>query len=318
MRNNAVLLNTALALIAMAVAACDRDTDAEHALGTVEYDRIELAAPATEIITRFGAREGERVSAGTVMVQLDDRRLAAEAERLEADRERLAARLAEVVRGPRDETVAALRAQLAGATAELDDARADLQRQRELRLQGLNSAADLDRAQARSGRAEAERDVALKNLEAAVEGSTAEELDQARSALHAAEAALRANQVERERLQLTAPRDGLVETLPYEVGELPPAGAVLAILLDTSRPYARVYLPASHRGQLTTGDSLSVRLGEQVIQGTVHRISADPVFTPYYALTEEDRSHLSYLAEVDLPPDLAPAYAGSPVEVMLP
>jgi len=35
--------------------------------------------------------------------------------------------------------------------------------------------------------------------------------------------------------------------------------------------------------------------------GTVRWVSADASFTPYFALTEHDRSRLSYLAEVDLP-----------------
>ena len=37
------------------------------------------------------------------------------------------------------------------------------------------------------------------------------------------------------------------------------------------------------------------------LTGTVRWVSADASFTPYFALTEHDRSRLSYLAEMDLP-----------------
>ena len=46
-------------------------------------------------------------------------------------------------------------------------------------------------------------------------------------------------------------------------------------------------------------------------------VSADASFTPYFALTEHDRSRLSYLAEVDVP-DAAELPSGVPLEVDFP
>jgi HlyD family secretion protein len=48
----------------------------------------------------------------------------------------------------------------------------------------------------------------------------------------------------------------------------------------------------------------------------VRYISAQAAFTPYFALTQKDRSHLSYLAEITLAgPAAADLPAGIPVEV---
>jgi HlyD family secretion protein len=48
----------------------------------------------------------------------------------------------------------------------------------------------------------------------------------------------------------------------------------------------------------------------------VRYISAQAAFTPYFALTQKDRSHLSYLAEITLAgPAAAELPAGIPVEV---
>ena len=46
-------------------------------------------------------------------------------------------------------------------------------------------------------------------------------------------------------------------------------------------------------------------------------VSSEAAFTPYYALTQEDRGRLSYLAEVTLTDELAAARlpSGVPVEV---
>ena len=309
-----------IALMAsLALVACDQlDREPEVALGTVEFDRIELSSPFSEPIVEILVEEGQPIAAGTLILRLDDSRLQARAAQLEAERRQATARLDEVLRGPRREMVAADRARLDGALAELEDATADLARQRELRAQGLVAQAEVDRAEARYGRAQAARDEAAQVLEAAVEGSTQEEIEQARQRLAAAEAAVQLNAVDLEKLQIIAPIDGHLDTLPYELGEMPPAGATLAILLETARPYARIYLPEPYRAVIGPGDDMEITLQGQQVNGVIKRVATDPVYTPYYALTEDDRSRLAYLTEVDLPGDIDAGYIGIPIEARLP
>jgi HlyD family secretion protein len=48
----------------------------------------------------------------------------------------------------------------------------------------------------------------------------------------------------------------------------------------------------------------------------VRFVSAEAAFTPYYALTQEDRSRLAYLAEIDLEENAAADVpTGMPVQV---
>ena len=66
------------------------------------------------------------------------------------------------------------------------------------------------------------------------------------------------------------------------------------------------------------GDTLTVRIdGAGTFDGTVRWVSADASFTPYFALTEHDRSRLAYLAEVDVP-GAAGLPSGVPLEVDFP
>jgi HlyD family secretion protein len=52
------------------------------------------------------------------------------------------------------------------------------------------------------------------------------------------------------------------------------------------------------------------------LRGQVRYIAAQAAFTPYYALTQEDRGRLSYLAEVTIIDEKgADLPAGVPVEV---
>jgi HlyD family secretion protein len=50
----------------------------------------------------------------------------------------------------------------------------------------------------------------------------------------------------------------------------------------------------------------------------VRRISSEPAFTPYFSLTEHDRSRLSYLTELELEDTAAQKLpAGIPLQVIL-
>jgi HlyD family secretion protein len=110
----------------------------------------------------------------------------------------------------------------------------------------------------------------------------------------------------------------LGRALPFEVGEIPPVGAAVAVLLRDHEPYARVYVPEPLHSRLQPGATVSVAVDgiDKPFAGTVRYVSADASFTPYFALTRRDRSRLSYLAKIDLSGATA-LPSGTPVEVTL-
>ena len=117
---------------------------------------------------------------------------------------------------------------------------------------------------------------------------------------------------------MRAPQPGRVDALPFEVGERPMVGAVVAVLLTGAQPYARVSVPEPVRSRIGPGTSAQVHVDgiEQPFAGKVRSISSDPAFTPFYSLTEHDRANLSYVAEVVLEKGGSRLAAGVPVEVM--
>lgn len=303
-------------LFLLSATACSRTPEPPRAIGLLAWDRIELTADSAEPIRAIPVREGEQVAAGTSLVQLDTERATARVAQTRAERERAAAALAELRRGPRRERIATGRARLEGAFAALRLAELELRRQQELVRQRLAPQAALDRAVAQQRQARAERNVAAEQLAELERGSTDEERLQAERTLARTAAAEREAQVALDRLNVRAPGPGRVDALPFEVGEQPAVGAVVAVLLVGDAPYARVYVPEPLRSRVAPGSRALVHVDGRgrPFPGTVRRVSADPVFTPYYALTDYDRRHLSYLAEVVL--DQAPALpAGVPVEV---
>jgi HlyD family secretion protein len=306
----------ALGLAALVLAGCHRDTD--KAPGTLEYDRITLPAPAAERIVAVHVRAGEAVKAGQPLLDLDPAHTRASLDAALADVKHQQEVLAEGVAGPRTEDIARARATLASAEAQARDAHSYLQRLQRVAQQEKDAvaASDLDRARANAQNTRGQADAARAALDQLLHGTRSEQLAQARAAVDAAQAQADALRVTLAKLHVVAPRDGRIDDVPYRLGDQAPVGAPLAIELVGDRPYARIYVPVAMRAQLKVGSSVQVYVQgrEQPLAGHVRLLRAEPVFTPYYALSGDDATRLSYLAEValDRPSDLP---AGLPVHV---
>lgn len=294
------------------------DSGLDQALGTLERDRIILKATAGEIILEQPVPEGTMVAAGTLLVQLDNRRQQAVVAGANAQLAQAEFHLEELRNGARPEDIAASSARVAGARAGLVEARANYQRAVSLVKQKLAAKAQLDSALAARDAAEASLDSAQEDLLRLTNGTRKEQLDQAAAAVQIAAAHLNLEKHNLRELSVVATRDAYLDSLPWHVGERVSTGANLALLLANDAPYARVYVPEPWRTRLAVGDRrwVSVDGIEKPLRGTLRWIATDPAFTPYYALNAGDRARLVYLAEFDLE-DGQQLPTGVPAQVLL-
>ncbi|MBE9538179.1 MAG: HlyD family efflux transporter periplasmic adaptor subunit [Proteobacteria bacterium] len=297
--------------------ACTGDNSVE-ALGTLERDRIIHKATANEIIIAQPIPEGTLVSAGSLLVQLDDRRQKAVVARAIAEVAKADALLEELRNGAREEDVADASARVAGTRATLQEAKANYIRAKELVAKKLAAQAALDSALAARDGSEAAHDSAKEQLLRLTNGTRPEQLAQAEASLHAAQAQLELEQYILTELSVVATRDGYLDSLPWNVGERVTTGATLALLLAGNKPYARVYIPEPWRVRLQVGDTKAVKVDgvDRSYTGHLRWIATDPAFTPYYALNSSDRARLVYLAEFDLD-DADELPSGVPTQVIL-
>ena len=290
------------------------------AVGSLERHRFEIAAPVAEQIVALTVREGQTVKQGEVVAELDGGSLAANRASVAAQVSQLRHRLEELTHGAREGEIAQARAQVAAATAQRDQSAKEYLRLADLVGRGLVAQAQVDQQlQLRDSSAAALRS-AQAGLDLLLQGTRSEQLEQARAALRSADSLLLQQDVLLGRLQLVAPVDGVIEALPYRLGERPVAGAPVVIMLAGGMPYARVYIPEPQRAALRAGQTLQVHVDGvvQPLTGTLRYIAAEASFTPYFALTQRDRSRLAFLAEIDLPePAARELPAGVPVEVLL-
>jgi multidrug resistance efflux pump len=159
-----LLLITLLSVLALA--ACKGQ--ATRALGTLEFDRMAVPAPAAEKIVSIDVKEGQRVQAGQVLLQLEPDYTQAQLAALQAQTRQNSARLDELRNGPRREEIAAARANLAAAQAQAVNARAAYARADRLAPSHAVSTQDVDSSRAATDSAAARTDISHRPRRAAM------------------------------------------------------------------------------------------------------------------------------------------------------
>jgi HlyD family secretion protein len=304
----------------LALAACGNDAYDGQILGTLERDRLELVAESNEPIVEVLVREGDAVQAGATLMRQELGSMQARLDQAVAARNVADRRLAELVKGPRAQEIAEARAALESARSLQETETNEYRRVQDLVSRKLLSQSALDQQRARRDSAAGTNKQATARLNLLLEGTRVEEVEQAEAALKQVQAALVELETSAARYVVKAPRAGRIEAIPYKLGERPAAGRPLIVMLADGTPYARVYVPEPLRAKFLPGTRINVHVDgrDTELNGVVRFVSAEAAFTPYYALTQEDRSRLAYLAEIDLEESAAAEVpTGIPVQVRL-
>jgi HlyD family secretion protein len=290
------------------------------ALGTLERDRLTLIATAGEIIVEQPFKQGSTVHQGDVIMQLDTTRQRSAVAHAQADIDAQSALLEKLRNGSRPEEFDAATAHVDSASATLKLSEQNLTRVESLVARHTAPEADLDNARAQRDSNAANLRDAQAQLALLRAGTRTEDLQQAAAQLQALQAALAGEQLKLDELTLRAPRDAVLDSLPWKTGERVSAGAAVAVLLSAGAPYARVYVPETRRANLSVGATVQVLVDgtPAPFSGTIRWIALDPAFTPYYALNRSERTRLVYLTEITLPVGADTLSPGLPAQLVLP
>lgn len=308
---------SALAALTLLLPACKEPT--LQAFGQLQSERIELAAESAEPISSITASEGDSVAAQVVLLTQESARIDARLASMTAEIARVSAALDEQRVGPRRETIAVARARLDAALVDLELGEKTLARLEALEARGLTSAESVDVASRSFAATRAQVELARAQLLELEAGVREEQIAQTLAQIASLQGQRALLEIEKTRLDSHAPVPALVDALPFEVGERPRIGDVLAVLLIGEQPLARIYIPEQVRARIQIGTTLDVAVdgvGAR-IPARVLRIESDATFTPYFALSEQDRGRLSYVAELSLDYSGPRLPEGIPVQVDL-
>jgi HlyD family secretion protein len=313
-------LAPSMVFAALVLTGCSRGNGDAPLVGTLERDRIEIVAEESEPIVSLDVREGDRVTLGQVLMKQDVGIATARFAQSDAQVEEAKHRLEELQKGARRETIAEARARLEAARSTAERDIRELARDEELVKQRLISQSELDRSRAARDSSAASARQAEAALAELLNGTRVEQVNQAKAALNAAESSRRQLEITDARLVVRATRAGVIDALPYKAGERPPKGTTVAVLLADTPAFARVYVPEPMRASIAPRSKALIYVDgiEGPLEGFVRWVASDAAFTPYFALTQRDRSRLAFLAEVEVTDARSRNLpAGVPVEVQI-
>jgi len=308
-----------LIFISLVISACS-DSNEGVALGTLERERVIHPATTNEVLIDLPVSAGQLVEKGQVIAQFDAELQQAIVAKAQAQLAQATAFLEKTLNGARPEEVAATSAKVAAANAAYTQSEANFRRAKTLVKDKLASQETLDSATAARDETFANLESAKQNLKELTNGSRVEDINSAKAQVQAAEAELKVQQKYLSDLTIKAMRSGRDDNLPWHVGERVTKGSPVVIIQANSAPYARVYIPEPYRAKLKQGMRLMVRVDgiDQEIEGELTWIATEPAFTPFYALNQEERARLMYLAEVTLPATENNLPTGVPAQVVMP
>jgi HlyD family secretion protein len=295
-----------LALLFLANACAPHATPSSVS-GTIETDEIHVASRYGGRVAAIFAGEGDSLTNGQVIAELDAAELAAR-------REQAAAMLAEWTAGPRREEIAAAKNDWEALTAELEFARTDERRARELFAAKTVSETERDRAVTRVSVLEKSAKAAKSRYELLLAGTRPERLAQARAQVAELDAEWR-------EMRILAPTNCLLEVLSVKVGDVLPPHREVATLLLTQHLWVRVYVPEPWLGHVKVGDTVQVRTDSfpgKDFEGRVEQISRSAEFTPRNVQTVGERIKQVFGVKIGLRNQADQLRAGMSVDAFFP
>jgi len=298
------------------------DPDGAFSLsGNVDIHQVELAFRVSGRISAVKVQEGDKVSAGQVLAELDPVPFQTDVDSAKADVAQARAQRDKTRRGFRVEEVAQARATVAQRAADLENARVTLQRQEQLVASGLVTHQQIDDAQARVHMSEAALAAAQGQLTLELHGSRIEDIEAQEAILGSAQARLEKAQTALSDATLLAPSNGIISVRARELGAIVQAGQTVYTLTLNDPVWIRAYVSQPRLGRIKPGMPVKVTIdsmpGRQY-DGTVGFISPEAEFTPKTVQTEQVRDDLVYRIRVIASDPDNVFRQGMPVTVLIP
>lgn len=323
------------AAVLIAATACRKSADDRplRASGYVEATEVRVAAEVGGRVLRMPVEEGNRVTAGALIAELDTGDVAIAIRRVDAERAQAAAQLRLLQAGARPEDVRQARAQaeaaqgdVAAAESELKSAELDLARFEALLASSAGSRKQRDDAATRREVAAARVAATKDRVHAANEavarlraGARREEIAAAQARVDAVDAQLAALRKNEADARVTSPVDGIVTSRLVDPGEVVAPRTPLVVVTDLDRAWANVYVDEPVVPRLKLGQTIPLMTDAgQRLAGTITYISPKAEFTPRNVQTAEERTKLVYRIKVTTDNKQGVLKTGMPVEAEIP
>jgi HlyD family secretion protein len=290
------------------------------ASGTIEATEVAIESKVTGRIERLWADEGDRVTEGQLLVQVEIREIAAQVRGAEAQVEAARANLANLEAGSREQEIKKGEAALEEADANLEKTRTDRDRMEKLHNDKVASDQEWERARTSYDVAVAKKREAREHLDLLKAGTRRHVIEAARADFQRAQAGLELAQAQMDNTRLTAPLASTVLLRNREPGELAIPGSPILTLGDLDHLWVSIYVKEADLGRVTLGEEAQITvdgLPGKTFRGKVTHISNKAEFTPKTIQTKEERVKLVFEVKVAIENQNGELKPGQPADVEL-
>src|SRR6267143_574286 len=273
---------SAIACVALVlVAGCHRQNNAVS--GTIEVDEVHVGPRSGGRVEKIFAQEGDKLSSGQTIVELD-------AAELKARRELAAAQINSAIHDTEAQA------------AQLVFMRDDAVRQQDLLKRNVVSPSDAERA------------ASIARAQEKIVEAAQMRVIQARAQLADIDAQF-------AEMQVKAPTDSVLEVLSVKVGDVLAANREVATLILPQHLWVRVFVPEPWLGSIKLNDSVRVRVDSypgRDFSGVVEQVNRKAEFTPRNVQTVEDRIKQAFGVKIHLENKEDALRAGMSADIFFP
>ena len=279
--------------------------------GRTEGTEIDIAAKIPGRIRAIMANEGDFVTEGQVLAQMDTAVLEAQLREASAQLERATIGIdtAQSLVTQRQAEKTTAEAVVAQRQTELDAAQRRLARTEDLAPRGAaaQQTLDDDRARFEGGRAAVGAAIAQRAAADAAISAARSAVVSARADVEAAKASIQRIQADIDDSTLRSPRDGRVQFRVAQPGEVLAAGGRVLNMVDLTDVYMTFFLPTNQAGRTALDAEVRIRLDaapQLLVPARVSFVANVAQFTPRTVETAEEREKLMFRVRARIAPDL--------------
>lgn len=307
-------------LVFSMMVSCDGSNDELLLSGVLETDDYDLVAPFSANLTEIRVEEGDNVLEGDTLAVLDTVVVGAKRRSALAEVRRAQANLSNLEAGSDKEKIMAAESRLEISVAKLEQTKRDLKRAEKLHSEALIGDQSLEISQLKLQTAQSAKRILSEELADLKRGARIHELSAARAALSQSEGELSVLKKQLDDAFLIANTSGIVHLLPYQTGELVPAGRSVATIHSLADLWIRIFVPEDKLDRVSLGDSLSFSVDaypDKHFLALITHISSSAEFTPRNVQTQDERMNLVFAVKLVVLSGAAQLRAGMPADFLL-
>jgi HlyD family secretion protein len=316
-------ISTAIIMTLMLlVSGCGSNKDANFitASGTIESVDVTVSSKLSGQIKKITIKEGDRVKAGDLLLELDHDLLDIQLRQAEARVQQADAQLKLLISGARKEDIQVAELTLKQAKINLDQAKEDKDRYTSLYETRTITKKQYDDAVSRYDISLAQYNSAKENLDKIKTISRPEDIQSARANLRSLEAGADMLKKNIEDSKVYAPTDGFVSKKFVEEGEIVSPQSSLLKISNLESVDLVIYLTEIELGKVKLGQNADIKIDafkDKTYKGNIIYISPEAEFTPKNIQTQDERTKLVFAVKIRIPNPQFELKDGMPADASL-